>query len=72
LTRYLEAASGKPAGAVAFGTEGPFFNALGLETLILGPGSIDQAHQPDEFLSLSEIEPGVTLFENLIGRYCRA
>jgi len=72
LTRYLEEASGKPAGAVAFGTEGPFFNALGLETLILGPGSIDQAHQPDEFLSLSEIAPGVALFENLIGRYCKA
>jgi acetylornithine deacetylase len=72
LTRYLESASGKPAGAVAFGTEGPFFSALGLETLILGPGSIDQAHQPDEFLSLADIEPGVSLFENLIGRYCRA
>jgi acetylornithine deacetylase len=72
LTRYLESATGKSAGAVAFGTEGPFFSALGLETLILGPGSIDQAHQPDEFLSLSDIAPGISLFENLIGRYCRA
>lgn len=72
LTRYLEEATGQKAGAVAFGTEGPFFHALGLETLILGPGSIDQAHQPDEFLSLSDVTPGITLFENLIGRYCRA
>lgn len=72
LTRYLEKATGKAAGAVAFGTEGPFFSALGLETLILGPGSIDQAHQPNEFLSLSDVAPGITLFENLIGRYCRA
>lgn len=72
LTRYLETATGREAGAVAFGTEGPFFNALGLETLILGPGSIDQAHQPDEFLSLSDVAPGISLFENLIGRYCGA
>lgn len=72
LTLYLERETGKAAGAVAFGTEGPFFSALGLETLILGPGSIDQAHQPNEFLSLSEIAPGVSLYENLIGRYCRA
>ena len=72
LTRYLENVTGREAGAVAFGTEGPFFNALGLETLILGPGSIDQAHQPDEFLSLSDVEPGIHLFENLIGRYCKA
>lgn len=72
LTCYLERETGKKAGAVAFGTEGPFFSALGLETLVMGPGSIDQAHQPNEFLSLSEIGPGVTLFERLIGHYCRA
>jgi acetylornithine deacetylase len=72
LTQYLEMTTGKKAGAVAFGTEGPFFNAMGLETLIIGPGSIDQAHQPDEFLSLSEIGPGVRLLKELIGRYCKA
>lgn len=72
LTRFLETTTGQTAGAVNFGTEGPFFNALGLETIIVGPGSIDQAHQPDEFLDLSEIDPGVRLLEQLIGRYCKA
>lgn len=72
LTRFLETATGREAGAVNFGTEGPFFNALGLETIVVGPGSIDQAHQPNEFLSLSEIDPAVRLMEQLIGRYCKA
>jgi acetylornithine deacetylase len=72
LTQFLEQATGEKAGAVAFGTEAPFFNALGLETLIIGPGSIDQAHQPDEFLSLAQINPGVRLLEDLIVRYCKA
>lgn len=70
LTLAVEAATGQSAGSVAFGTEGPFFRALGLETLILGPGDIAQAHQPDEYLALADIPPAVDLFERLIRRYC--
>lgn len=70
LCQFLEDATGFSAEAVAFGTEGPFFNELGLETLILGPGNIAQAHQPDEYLSLSEIEPTLKLLEQLISRFC--
>ena len=46
------------AGTVAFSTEGPFLQALGMETVIFGPGSIDQAHQPDEYLALDRIAAG--------------
>jgi len=35
------------AGSVAFATEGPYLNQIGLQTLILGPGDIEQAHQPE-------------------------
>jgi len=62
--------SGNQAGTVAFGTEGPFFQALGMETAIFGPGSIDQAHQPDEYLSLKQIEPATQVVSELIQRYC--
>jgi len=58
------------AGAVAFATEAPYFNALGMDTVILGPGSIDQAHQPDEFLALDQIEPAVRLITGLVKRFC--
>ena len=65
-----EALTHHPAGSVAFGTEGPYFNQLGLETVILGPGDIEQAHQPDEFLEMARIAPTVELLEGLIRRFC--
>ena len=70
LVRYLEQASGQRAGTVAFGTEGPFFQSLGMETVIFGAGSIDQAHQPNEFLAHAQIEPAIGILHDLIGHYC--
>lgn len=70
IVRAAEELTGHSAGAVAFATEGPYFNALGMETVILGPGSIDQAHQPDEYLALDQIRPAVTLIGDLIRRFC--
>jgi acetylornithine deacetylase len=43
------------AGAVAFGTEAGLFQQAGIQPVICGPGSIDQAHQPDEFIELDQI-----------------
>ena len=70
MTQTCEALSGHSAGAVAFGTEAPFFERLGLQTIVMGPGYIDQAHQPDEFLPLAHIQPGVKLISGLIQHYC--
>jgi acetylornithine deacetylase len=70
LTKTCEDLSGQAAGAVAFGTEAPFFSELGLETIVLGPGYIDQAHQPDEFLPLAHIKPTLRVLDGLIRRYC--
>ena len=70
LVRALERLSGTPAGTVAFGTEGPFLQALGMETVIFGPGSIDQAHQPDEYLSTQRIQPAVDVLTQLIAEVC--
>ena len=62
--------TGHPAEAVAFATEGPYFNALGMETVILGPGDVAQAHQPDEFVAVDRIGPGVEILKGLIRRFC--
>ena len=70
LIGYLERLSGKTAGTVAFGTEAPFLRALGMETAVFGPGSIDQAHQPDENLDKAFIEPATDALSALIERYC--
>ena len=41
-----------------------------METIVLGPGDIDQAHQPDEYLALDRVRPCVDLLKELIGKYC--
>lgn len=58
------------AEAVAFCTEGPYLTQVGIDTIILGPGDIAQAHQPDEFLALDKIEPTVELLAGLVKRFC--
>lgn len=42
-------------GEVAFATEGGNFKAAGIPSIVCGPGSIDQAHQPNEFIELSQL-----------------
>lgn len=71
LVRACESESGHLRGAVCFGTEGPFLQALGMETVIMGPGSIDQAHQPDEYLELASAAKAVDVVGRLIDRFCR-
>jgi acetylornithine deacetylase len=70
IVKAVESLTGHPAGAVAFGTEGPYLNDLGLETVICGPGHIEQAHQPDEYLPLEHIQPGIKLIQSLVRRFC--
>jgi acetylornithine deacetylase len=70
LVKMAEQLTGHNAEAVAFGTEAPFLQALGMETIVMGPGSINQAHQPDEFLALDQIKPTVEILSKLIQRYC--
>lgn len=70
IVQAAEQLTGHEAAAVAFGTEGPYLNQLGMDTIILGPGDIDQAHQPDEYLALDRIEPTLEILHGLIRRFC--
>ncbi|WP_042302402.1 acetylornithine deacetylase [Paraburkholderia kururiensis] len=42
-------------GTVAFGTEGGLFEQAGIPTVVCGPGSMDQGHKPDEFVSVEQL-----------------
>ncbi|QXP83179.1 acetylornithine deacetylase [Methylococcus sp. Mc7] len=72
LVRCCEHLSHARAGAVSFGTEAPFLSRLGVETVVLGAGHIEQAHQPDEYLPLEHVEPATAILRGLIERYCIA
>ncbi|MCW2294331.1 acetylornithine deacetylase [Pseudomonas sp. BIGb0408] len=43
-------------GTVAFGTEGGLFDGAGIPTVVCGPGSMDQGHKPDEFVSVEQLQ----------------
>jgi acetylornithine deacetylase len=50
---------------VPFATEGGHFQAAGIPTIVCGPGSIDQAHQPDEYITLEQLEAGAAFRRRL-------
>ncbi|MNH29257.1 Acetylornithine deacetylase [compost metagenome] len=43
-------------GTVAFGTEGGLFDKAGIPTVVCGPGSMEQGHKPDEFVSVEQLQ----------------
>lgn len=52
-------------GTVAFGTEGGLFDGAGIPTVVCGPGSMDQGHKPDEFVSLEQLRGCDALLQRL-------
>jgi len=57
--------------AVAYATEAGHFQRAGLPTIVCGPGSIDQAHQPDEYITLEQFAAGEAFMRKLMAE-CRA
>lgn len=70
IVRTVEALTGAEAGSVAFATEGPFLAQLMGDTVVLGPGDIAQAHQPDEYLAVARFNPMRELIGELVTRLC--
>ncbi len=60
----------KTHGKVAFGTEAGLFAQAGIPTVVIGPGSIEQAHKADEFIATSELEACGGFLDRLIA-HCR-
>ena len=54
-----------PAGVVSYAAEAGQFQQAGFPTVICGPGSIEQAHQPNEYLAVEQFERGAAFMERL-------
>ena len=65
IARRLAGDNG-PARAVSFAAEAGQFQEAGFSTVICGPGSIEQAHQPDEFVEISQMERGWSFMRRLM------
>ena len=70
FTKTVEALSAAQSKAVAFGTEAPYLTQLGIDTLVLGPGNINQAHQPNEYIPSEQITPYCNFLQSLIKEIC--
>jgi len=70
--RTLEELTGHPAEAVAFGSEAPFLQQLGMEVVVCGPGELDRAHKPDEYVTTDALQRTSELLHRLIAKACLA
>jgi len=57
--------------AVSFATESGHFQAAGLPTVVCGPGSIDQAHKPDEFVEEGQLAACLAFLDGLVRELSR-
>jgi acetylornithine deacetylase len=64
----MELTGANGAGLVPFGTEAGLFQDLGMSVVVCGPGSIEQAHKPDEFIELTQMGQCLGLLERLSQR----
>jgi acetylornithine deacetylase len=67
----MELTGATEAGVVPFGTEAGIFQAMGMSAVICGPGSIEQAHKPNEFLSVAQLSECLGMLERLSARLAR-
>jgi acetylornithine deacetylase len=70
-TLALKLAARNRTITVPYGTEAGHFQRAGAPTVVCGPGSIDQAHQPDEFITLKALADGEAFMRRL-GDWCAA
>ena len=66
LTKQL--AGSNSAGRVSYGTEGGIYEQAGIPTIVCGPGSITQAHKPDEWIAISQLDECDRFIRSLAGR----
>lgn len=70
IVNIAEQLTGNAATAAAYATEAPYLNAIGVETVVMGPGKIQQAHQPDEYIDAGMAKKYITIIRQLIKRHC--
>jgi acetylornithine deacetylase len=70
IVRLASELTGNAAQPANYCTEAPFVQALGCQTIVMGPSNIAQAHQPDEFIQIDEIAPAQNQLRALIRQVC--
>lgn len=66
----LEITENDASSAAPYYTEGAIYNEAGVPTVICGPGDIDQAHRPNEYIPRAQFEKGLPFLGRLIEKVC--
>jgi acetylornithine deacetylase len=72
LLALASAAAGPPTEAAAYATDAGWFQSMGMDCLLLGPGTIRVAHKPDEHLPAADLVAGRAILERLVAGCCLA
>jgi acetylornithine deacetylase len=65
-----EVAASHQTGGCPFCTDAGNLERLGVQSMVFGPGSIDQAHRPDEYIEASQLTRGVEVVEQVVRAWC--
>ena len=65
----LEILKSNSTGVISFGTEAGIFQQMNMDVVVCGPGSIDQAHKANEYISLSELEKSNECLHKLFNQW---
>jgi acetylornithine deacetylase len=72
LIGYIEElCAGADARAVAYTTEAGCFSSAGFPSVVVGPGSIEQAHKPDEYIEIEQLDACINWLDGLLAILCR-
>ncbi len=70
FVRMVESITNTKATIAPYCTETPFYQRMGMASLVFGPGSVKQAHVPNEYVELNELRQAVKVYSELIHRIC--
>ncbi len=71
INRFLsELVDQQETSSASYATDAGWFQTMGLECVIMGPGTIEVAHKPNESIPVDELEQGAALLERVVERFC--
>jgi succinyl-diaminopimelate desuccinylase len=70
FVKLVEEVSGSRSTIAPYGTEAPFYQKLGMTSIVFGPGSVKQAHIADEYVSVRDVRRATRIYETLIRKIC--
>jgi acetylornithine deacetylase ArgE len=71
IMKVLREELGATITGVPYNTEAPLYTKAGIPTALFGPGSVEQAHQPNEFITLEQLRRGTKAYEKIIRSTCQ-